>query len=279
MPWVDIAEAAFTLGVSERTIRNWIKSGKLEARNSNGKREVHIPDSEEAQQGQGYADEEDSRGGPIDAQKRLEVALIECGRVKGTLASQERMMETLSANIATLNAKLQNSERILGRRTIWCLIVAFIGILGVFIIKGYDDRIITDRDKQHAGERERMRETHWAEVDGMKSEHKGELKDLNEKHMAEQSKLRLELGKEKSEALGKLKSEMTALHTREVEKLSAKIESLREELEAVKTAKITAEAKLEASQKGLETAELRLAEAERTRQDLEAQVVKLTSKK
>jgi CII-binding regulator of phage lambda lysogenization HflD len=146
MPWVEISQAAFTLGVSERTLRNWIKSGKINAKTENGKRLVDIPEEEysSTEENSSTTGDEtiedaysDESGTKLDTQKRLEVALLECGRVKGTLASQERIMETLSANIAELTAKLQKSQNRAWKLILICVGVAFIGVVAVLMRGSY----------------------------------------------------------------------------------------------------------------------------------------------
>ncbi|MBN2711951.1 MAG: hypothetical protein JXR97_05865 [Planctomycetes bacterium] len=285
MPWVDIAEAAFTLGVSERTIRNWLKSGKLEARNSNGRREVHIPDSDGAQNGQAFMDDDEGGEENLGVQKRLEVALIECGRVKGTLASQERMMESLSSNIAELNAKLQSNERVIARRTIWCVAIAFVGLLGWVLTKSFDEARIADKEKAHITEKGELKDSYNKELIKKQDEFIKKNDDVRKEYKDELKVLKADMEKEKSAALTKLEADLTKRHTEEVTLLREEIKGLKAELDKVKTAKITAEANLTAKKGELELNETKLAETEnriaeleKTRQELEAEVVKLKAR-
>ncbi len=162
MAWVEISHAAFTLGISERTLRNWIKSGKINAKTENGQRMVEIPDEEfSSSNGQTQTDNgeriedaynEESTGTSLDTQKRLEVALLECGRVKGTLASQERIMETLSANIAELTAKLQKSQNYAWKLVLACTVIACIGFVAVLMKGSFNDQVLLDKTNNFAKE-------------------------------------------------------------------------------------------------------------------------------
>ncbi|MHC4872952.1 MAG: hypothetical protein ACYTFY_14005 [Planctomycetota bacterium] len=163
MPWVEISQAAFTLGISERTLRNWIKSGKINAKTEQGQRMVEIPEEEfsTSDNGSGPADNgerfdeaysESETGTSLDTQKRLEVALLECGRVKGTLASQERIMETLSANIAELTAKLQKSQNWSWKLVVACVVVAFLGTAAVLMRGSYHQAELLKKTETFAEE-------------------------------------------------------------------------------------------------------------------------------
>lgn len=198
MPWVEISEASFTLGVSERTIRNWIKSGKMQARTVNGRREVEIPDSEPGgASAHAFVDDEDDSQ-PLGAQKRLEVALIECGRVKGTLASQERMMENLSANIQELNAKLQKSERVIAKRTIYIVIAVCLGLVLWLATKA-----MSESDKSN-----------------LITKHNNEIVAKQDQARLEQDNLRTELQKDKQSAVDATRTEMNATHAAELDRLA-----------------------------------------------------------
>jgi outer membrane murein-binding lipoprotein Lpp len=163
MPWVEISQAAFMMGISERTIRNWIKSGKLNAKTDNGRRLVEIPEEEYNGPSDG-TDEPfgDSEGlgddgasaddSSLSTQKRLEIALLECGRVKGTLSSQERIMETLSSNIAELTAKLQRSQNNTWKLVVLCVGLAFIALSAYLLSSAYYSQKLGDSNQKHYDE-------------------------------------------------------------------------------------------------------------------------------
>ncbi|MHC4887180.1 MAG: hypothetical protein ACYTGH_19045, partial [Planctomycetota bacterium] len=161
MLWVEISQAAFMMGISERTIRNWVKSGKLNARTDNGQRMVEVPEEDYTGNGPGD-DDAFSDGNPFDEmenasaedtsigpQKRLEIALLECGRVKGTLASQERIMETLSSNIAELTAKLQRSQNLTSRWIMACIACALLAVVAYFASQSYYNKELNLSNVKH----------------------------------------------------------------------------------------------------------------------------------
>ncbi len=262
MPWVDISEAAFTLGVSERTIRNWIKSGKLQARSLGGRREVEIPEPDHGPTAQAFTDDEHDSGQPIETQKRLEVALIECGRVKGTLASQERMMESLSSNIAELNAKLQRSERTIGRRTVWCVIIAFLGIGAWSLSRSwYTNDILKKRNE------------HMEEIISLKTSNENALKEKDIAREKALRELRLEKDNERAKALKDLTDRLVNEYKQKIEELKTSLGDrikqledanmhLRGELDKEKSRRMKAETERNSIQKDLENAEARRAETE-----------------
>ncbi len=133
MPWIELSEAALTLGVSERTVRNWIRSGKLPKRSVCGIQEVELPDSDEfkrlTEPGNGKNES------PLTQQQRLHTALVECGRLKGMLGSQEKVVESLSATVAETEARLERSRQIIARRTILCVVIAFLGVMAYALSK------------------------------------------------------------------------------------------------------------------------------------------------
>jgi len=263
MPWVDISEAAFTLGVSERTVRNWIKSGKLQARNAGGRREVEIPEPESGQSAHVFADDEGEEGQSIEVQKRLEVALIECGRVKGTLASQERMMESLSANIAELNAKLQRSERVIGRRTVWCVIVAFLGVGAYSLSRSYYTSDLQTRTTEHKNEIIRLKDEQLEKLEKKDGDHEKAMSELRK----DKDKERLDALSEQANALRQShKQEMDRVKDelgRRISQLEEQTHNLRQELDREKTSRMKSETERDGLKKELENAEARQAETER----------------
>jgi uncharacterized coiled-coil protein SlyX len=262
MPWVDISHAAFTMGISERTIRNWIKSGKLNAKTENGRRVVEIPDEElhrgadtegeDAGQYAGHSmfdeNEDESSEGMLDTQKRLEVALLECGRVKGTLASQERVMETLSSNIAELTAKLQKSQNRAWKLIMACLAVAFLGVIVVLARNSMYEKELSDRRDEH-------RKELTVEKDKVESV-RDELQRAEIDYLKQEAALREELKEEKAKALAEQEQKLEARHEKtlatlekskddQIGKLEATIQDLREDLESVRAEKIKLEAETE----------------------------------
>lgn len=281
MPWVDIAEAAFTLGVSERTIRNWIKSGKLEARNMDGRREVNIPEAEETERAHAYNDD-DGEGTGLDTQKRLEVALIECGRVKGTLASQERMMESLSSNIAELNAKLQRSERTIGLRTIYCLIIALIAVTTILLVRYFDEAKLSQAQINHRDEQILKAETHSTEMTNLREAHQRELANAQNDFQEKMKKQREELETKRGQALVELENRLSARYEAEIARIQKTLEKVQAAHDQAKKEFDDAKMQLALKEKMLELAETQLAgkeervsELEKTRQELEAEVVRL----
>lgn len=228
MPWVEISQAAFTLGISERTLRNWIKSGKINAKTENGQRMVEIPDEEYASgsssdnmdSNERFEDaySENEGGASLDTQKRLEVALLECGRVKGTLASQERIMETLSANIAELTAKLQKSQNRSWKLVLSCVVVAFLGTVAVLMKGSYSQQEILHKTDGFVQELQ-QRETLIREAERKASEKERELlsvklqqrEEFDKKLKAELAELEERKAQSHKEAIIELKKEFRDL--------------------------------------------------------------------
>jgi|GEM_PF-3443963 len=240
MPWVEISQAAFMMGLSERTIRNWIKSGKINAKTENGRRVVEVPEEEFAQTtGAGaegaYAEHEtfgetegEAEEGEqaLGTQKRLEIALLECGRVKGTLASQERIMETLSSNIAELTAKLQKSQNRNWKLVLACLFIASLGVVAVMASNSvyntdlnqqqreYDSRLQGVRAELNAAELAAERE-----ANRLREEHKDELaaaltaqkKELEADHQAALDKAESAYERFRQDLLDRLEQSEAAL--------------------------------------------------------------------
>ncbi len=263
MPWVDISEAAFTLGVSERTIRNWIKSGKLQARSSGGRREVEIPEPDKGQTAQAFADDETEGGQPIEVQKRLEVALIECGRVKGTLASQERMMENLSANIAELNAKLQKSERVIGRRTLWCVIIAFLGVGAYSLSRAWYNTDVHTRALAHQKQLREMEKEHGEKLDQRNDLHRKEMKEFRTQKDAERQKALSDMEARLSQEYNKKLEDLRERLGSRINELEEANRGLSQALEEEKKAHEKVAGEMEHIRKDLENAEARRADTER----------------
>jgi chromosome segregation ATPase len=276
MPWVEISQAAFTMGISERTIRNWIKSGKLNAKTENGRRLVEIPeeelragpaDEESAEfQGEDIFEESEGEEGErmLDTQKRLEVALLECGRVKGTLASQERIMENLSGNIGELTAKLQKANQRSSRLVLWCVLIAFLGVLAVIANHEVNQNQIQEV-RQEKAEKE--------------AELSRELADKQAGFSAEREKLRREMESKFEERIAAVKAELKEQHQQEIARLEKVYEDQEEDFKdqvaelkgTVKDLREKLEnARVEA--RGLEESKTRLeAQAERLRETLAVQ--------
>lgn len=249
MPWTDISQAAFTLGVSERTIRNWIKNGKMNSRSINGRREVEIPDPEDGPAAHAFADDmEDETKSGFDPQKRLEVALIECGRVKGTLASQERVMENLSANIQELNAKLQKANDHIWKRTLLAVGAAFLGILAWVITEKAaeaDRNVLSSQyvdardaqDKRYNDSKEQLLNKQQARMEAKRAEHNATINLLRKTAL-----------REKETALAalesKLKKESSAFLQQTVDRYTATEKALRADLDAERGARIRTETEL-----------------------------------
>ncbi len=269
MSWVDLSQAAFTLGVSERTIRNWIKNGKLQARSNNGRREVEIPEPEDAGSSRVFADEESEPTG-LNAQKRLEVALIECGRVKGTLASQERIMENLSSNITELQAKLQKSHSAIWQRTLLCVVIGFLGMSAWAITDRMSKQELAEKQHAHGTELLSLIETHHQEK---KEDAKLHAEKLAQKEDTK-NKERLKALTNQSEQLEKRHRKAFADYRGEVEKrigrLDEQIEKLRTKLDEVKTAHTRAALEL-----GQKKQELKLARGARIEAESQVQMLKL----
>jgi excisionase family DNA binding protein len=280
MPWVDMSQAAFMLGVSERTIRNWIKSGKMSARNIGGRREVEVPDPGDENASRAFAEEDDENGGvSLETQKRLEVALIECGRVKGTLASQERIMENLHSNIHELNAKLQKSERRIAMRTIYCVVIACLGVLGYILTKSFYENSLNLSATEH--------QTRITEINSTNSQ-KMEERVAEEQLKAEG--LRDSLNKKRMEDLKTQEDKLSGLYNERISdlketsgkmiaKLEEKVEKMRSETDLLRKEKMTVEAEFKSVQKDLELSESRRANAERQVELLRTQVQQLEQEK
>jgi len=222
MPWVEISQAAFTLGISERTLRNWIKSGKVKAKTENGHRMVELPDEEFADAG--GADDtgeriddvygEESEGNFLDTQKRLEVALLECGRVKGALSSQERIMETLSANIAELTAKLQKSQNQIWRWIVVAVSAFFLGIVAYFVTTAFHERQLRQTSDEYQ-----------VAIDSLRDDRSKAERTIADK---EAEKLR-ELAQQQTEFQETLKQERVELRAELEAKQKAAIREVRDE--------------------------------------------------
>ncbi|MBN1257093.1 MAG: hypothetical protein JXA52_05250 [Planctomycetes bacterium] len=227
MPWVEISQAAFMMGISERTIRNWVKSGKISAKTENGRRMVEIPDEELRASGadaepfpedDAFQDTEESQTDIMGAQKRLEVALLECGRVKGTLASQERIMETLSSNIGELTAKLQKSQNRAWKFIIVSLVVASIGLVVVLINKSayYEKEGAIREDHTKALE---LKNQTILELNKEKSDRRWEF-------LTEMNKREKELEEEKKQALKEQEEEFEGQIEKAEEKVRAQLNDI-----------------------------------------------------
>jgi len=270
MPWVDISQAAFTMGISERTIRNWIKAGKLNAKTENGQRMVEIPEEElRASAGGGedasftdsefFEDEEgDGEGGRmLGTQKRLEVALLECGRVKGTLASQERIMETLSSNIAELTAKLQKSQNRSWKLIMLALGIAFLGVVAILA-----------RNSLHKDDLASMRKEHREELDAVatkKTEVETRLLEERTENLQKQLELRTQYDKDLEAKIAAAKQELKQLW-------QADIDRLREDHKRALDEKNALIEQLRNTNKELETRAIRLEEQEKS---LKSDIAKL----
>ncbi|MFW5857653.1 MAG: hypothetical protein ACOCX4_07240 [Planctomycetota bacterium] len=270
MPWVDISQAAFTMGISERTIRNWIKAGKLNAKTENGQRMVEIPEEElRASAGGGedasFADSEffedgegDGEGGRmLGTQKRLEVALLECGRVKGTLASQERIMETLSSNIAELTAKLQKSQNRSWKLIMLALGIAFLGVVAILA-----------RNSLHKDDLASMRKEHREELDAVatkKTEVETRLHEERTENLQKQLELRNQYDKGLEAKVADAKQELKQLW-------QADIDRLREDHKRTLDEKNALIEQLRNTNKELETKAIRLEEQEKS---LKSDIAKL----
>ncbi len=285
MAWVDLAQAAFTLGVSERTIRNWIKNGKLRARSTDGHREVEIPDSEMEEGATAFTDDEDDDN-PIDTQKRLEVALIECGRVKGTLASQERIMENLSANIAELQAKIQQSQNRIWQRTVVAVVVALLGV-GAYLLASAShttDLLQAENqfDKDLSTRTESVRESYEAKLterekslSALRDQLDRERREAEDRRREELTQLEAKLKQEYDEDLAEQKKDLREL----LQALQAQLASAREELGTLQREKIEAVSLLDLQKQDLARAQQDLETAERDNDVLKRQIEELEKRR
>lgn len=210
MAWMDVSQAAFELGISERTLRNWVRSGKLKTRtDDNGRRMVEIPDEElEAEatadsEAFGSADahaDGEAEEGSFAIQKRLEIALLECGRVKGTLASQERIMENLTGNVSELSGKLQRAQSQTWKLILALLVVAFLGVVASYMSNAYyRDHFQTEQNSTVADYAQRLEQINakndekiktltdekQAEVNALRDKQKDELMALQGKYASD----------------------------------------------------------------------------------------------
>ncbi|MFH0910272.1 MAG: hypothetical protein V1918_02000 [Planctomycetota bacterium] len=227
MAWVEISQAAFTMGISERTIRNWIKSGKINARTDNGRRLVEIPEEEPKASSAGpeaFAEGEffgtgtaEEGAEPLGTQKRLEIALLECGRVKGTLASQERIMETLSGNIAELTAKLQKGQNQNWKLVLLCFVIASLGAIVVLSSGSFYNQKIQKERSDH---------------DQVLSNHEKERYKRELEMQEEKSRLESGFKEEKEAALARQKTALEVEHKEKVQEVRDIYESIQKKLES-----------------------------------------------
>ncbi len=298
MPWVELSQAALELGVSERTIRNWIRSGKLEARTENGRREVEIPELQPEAVESERIDDANALT-TLPPQKRLEVALLECGRIKGTLVSQERIMEGLSANITELNAKLQHTQGLVAKRTMFSLAAVFLGILAYLLSSAFNQ----DARQREVGsirqQADRQKDLYITDIKSIGQEKDKTITDMQQRYLQQIQTLTnehrqqlLQVTNDRDQAVAKLRQSLTQEADRRITELTTQLEAAQNNLrktqeenkalnERLQTGLSQFKAMQEAYRKTiqqLELAKARINELEKARQELSATVDDLQRK-
>jgi len=252
MPWMEVPQAALLLGVSEKTVKSWIHSGRLTSRTVDSALEVELPDPAA-----------EAIAIPLESDARLALAVHECGRVRGTLVTQERMIEAQAAEIAEVRARAARAEKTVFRRTLACFLLAFGGFTGWLLARSgwqadLDARMAEARQAQESLREQGKRELEVAVQKARRATEK-ELVSVREDAQKE-----VAAAKASAKADGAKAAADAATATKErVEALEAAAAKTAGEIEELKAARLRAEAERVEAFARAQKAEDRVAELER----------------
>jgi len=176
-------------------------------------------------------------------------------------------------------SKLQKSERRIAMRTIYCVVIACLGVLGYILTKSFYENSLNLSATEH--------QTRITEINSTNSQ-KMEERVAEEQLKAEG--LRDSLNKKRMEDLKTQEDKLSGLYNERISdlketsgkmiaKLEEKVEKMRSETDLLRKEKMTVEAEFKSVQKDLELSESRRANAERQVELLRTQVQQLEQEK
>lgn len=256
MAWLEIKQAAIALGMTEKALRTWIAAGKIQRRMQGGSDEVEIPDAVIAGQA--------ALGGDLlSLQQRAELALMESSRMRGTILTQERMIENLTANLADLTARWEQSRR---RELKLAVLAAALFVLGIaaalILASGYREEIARLQanalQEAKAGDSQARREVEKF-AERLQEQSRRDQQAVLERFAKAVAEEKDRLAKDYAERL----AIQEAAIKRERENFDGIINKQQAEIEALQAARFKAEAEALSLRKQVEILQVRLENAEK----------------
>ncbi|MCX7933894.1 MAG: hypothetical protein N3A66_01385 [Planctomycetota bacterium] len=256
MAWFDISQAAIALGVTEKALRDWIAAGKLPSRTHSGRAEVEIPDA-------ALAGQKALAGNSLSPEQRAILALMESNRMRGTLMTQERMIENLTASLADLTARWEQGRRREIKLAALAVLLLVGGIAAALLLAaGYREEIARLQanalKEAKAGDDQARREVEKL-AERLQEQNRRDQQALLERFAPAEAEEKERLAKDYAERL----ASQEAAARREREQLESALGKSRDEIESLQASRFKAEAEAASLRKQVEILQTRLENAEK----------------